>query len=182
VYVQNRTGVIELNQRKKLQRTVAKKLRSGGITLVGMLRNSNVYDGQKAECCCFKLVSNRKEGDGHVCLKARDLGIEHTKVKRILNMNNKSSVTTDYKKWIKIVNKNILEFLNKNGIKNYNKCIEHLNQNEYEVNNKAINYIKKKYKGCIFTEVDKNQNAWCVMCPVEYHRRMKETFVNDNKT
>jgi len=68
----NKIG-LTINQRKKIQRLVAKKLRIGGITLVGCLRNSSSYDGKEQVCCCNKLIIG-KRGDGeHVCLRARDL-------------------------------------------------------------------------------------------------------------
>jgi len=51
-----------------------------------------------------------------------------------------------------------------------------LEQIKCDVDERDIHYIKNRYKGCIFTEVDKNQNTWGIMCPIEYNSRMKETF------
>jgi len=131
------------------------------------LGNGNKYNGDNVVCTCSKLKSNNKE-DIHICIKVNELGTEHWRLKEILTRNSNTRIEVNKAYWKRCVNKSITDFLRKNGINEEIHDKLNYEQKKCSVKQSEVSWIKKEYKGCIFTEVDKNHNTWAIMCPLEY--------------
>jgi len=139
------------------------------------------YNQTNCGCSCSNYHSMTKNDEGHILMKASQLSEVHGKLKKLLSVNSNTGVGISEDRWVKIVTERIQESLQKLTGKHIDvsDMTVNMQQNNTYLKENEISRVLTKYKGLLFTELDKNAYQWAIMCPCVYLEKLHKHFDDD---
>ena len=155
-------------------------------TIRGLVHNSKahqrniVYDiPNSLNCTCLGFHDMKRNSEGHVHMKATDLTDGHKLLRSLLLLNSRTPVEANNTRVMETLANNLNALLRELKVDCKASCV--LDKvikggvtgriTEHEVRSAVA-----QYKDLVFTELDKNVNAWCICCPTVYEAHARKNF------
>ena len=169
------TAARQLTNNMKIVSSNAKSIRDIVCNRKKYLLKSYMKD---ITCSCNRFSNLIRNEEKHVMMKAIDLDDNHMELKKLLLMNSNTRVEMSKGRWEKLAIERTEAGLQKLTGRKI-ACTE-LYRNKEQVkcaiDEKTIKNILRRYKGLLFTEIDKNPYQWVIACPCTYLKKVMEHF------
>ena len=168
-------------------------------TLKGLINNSRKFTKlvdldnpqiwQNMICPCQLFPNLRNPNTHHICLKAQDLPDSFNNLKLILSLNAKNPVLTNSQIHTSNSISAFLKFFKQfsitpsdielNRLSDYNNQLHHIRTTS--ISTILVNRILFPFKDLVFSNLDKNENDWVIICPQVFTKMYYDHFILDGK-
>jgi len=142
------------------------------------------FQPSNIQCSCKSYQDLCSKNSEHICIKLHEINNKHTNLKFLLSLNSKtptlSDTTIHHSTSKNVFNKFFQQFniyLNTNELNrlsSYNKQQE--DKRSHPIPTDFIKNVMSQYPNLVFSNLDKNENSWVIICPMLYTKMYHSHF------